>query len=109
MLEKAFLVAKSLGGATIVNARTVKPLDTDFLDNIPNETIVTLEENVKSGGFGEAIAGYYADCKNKKVLVFALKDTFIEHASVSSQQEKYGLSVDNIVATIKNKGDNYEL
>ncbi len=101
MLEKAFSISESLNGATVVNARTVKPLDTAFLDSIASDTIVTLEENVKNGGFGEAVAAYFAIDKKKKVMVFALDDKFIEHASVSAQQDKYGLSVQNIISAIK--------
>lgn len=101
MLEKAFSISESLNGATVVNARTVKPLDTAFLDSIASDTIVTLEENVKSGGFGEAVAAYFAIDVKKKVMVFALDDKFIEHASVSAQQDKYGLSVQNIISAIK--------
>ena len=100
MLEKAFSISESLNGATVVNARTVKPLDTAFLDSIASDTIVTLEENVKSGGFGEAVAAYFSIDKKKTVMVFALDDKFIEHASVSAQQDKYGLSVQNIVSAI---------
>lgn len=66
-----------------------------------SDTIVTLEENVKNGGFGEAVAAYFAIDVKKKVMVFALDDKFIEHASVSAQQDKYGLSVQNIISAIK--------
>lgn len=101
MLEKAFSISESLGGATVVNARTVKPLDTGLLGGITGDTIVTLEENVKNGGFGEAVAAYLAGDAKKTVMIFALDDKFIEHASVSAQQDKYGLSVQNIISAIK--------
>lgn len=47
------------------------------------------------------MAAYFAIDVKKKVMVFALDDKFIEHASVSAQQDKYGLSVQNIISAIK--------
>lgn len=105
MIENAFKIADIVSGVTVVNARSVKPLDEAFLNNLSSNLIVTLEENVKNGGFGEAVAAFYSQNKAKTVKIFALEDAFIEHASVKSQQDKYGLSVQNIISEINNKGD----
>ena len=81
-------------GVTIVNARSVKPLDKAMLDKFADATIVTVEENCKFGGFGSAVLSYYAETGARaNVKVVAVKDKFIEHASVDSQMEAGGLSL----------------
>ena len=49
---------------TFVNARFVKPLDTALLDELAadHKLFVTVEENVKNGGFGEHVAAYMEAC-----------------------------------------------
>ena len=80
-------------GVTIVNARSVKPLDEKLLDRLADCRIVTLEENSVIGGFGSLVLSYYgrvgilADVK-----CFGADDRFVEHALVSSQIEKSGIS-----------------
>ena len=82
---------------SIINARCIKPLDTDVLDEIFDKNVIILEENVKSGGFSSAVINYYA---NKgvfaKVSSFAVEDKFIPHASVDSQLTLCGFTVENI-------------
>lgn len=61
MVKTAEAVRKKLledgDNPTLVNARFVKPLDKKMLDSLAkdHEVIVTMEENVKSGGFGSAV------------------------------------------------------
>ena len=49
---------------TFVNARFIKPLDTALLDELAadHKLFVTVEENVKNGGFGEHVAAYMEAC-----------------------------------------------
>lgn len=86
----------------VVSARTVKPLDKTVLDRIKDKPIITLEENSLSGGFGSAVLSYYAE-KGEKVKLVALgvPDKFIEHGSVSSQMQKLGLTVENLMQLTK--------
>lgn len=58
---------------TVVNARFIKPLDTEMLDMLSQKhnMIVTMEENVLRGGFGEAVADYYM---TKGLPVFVKQD-----------------------------------
>ena len=64
MVKTAEAVRKKLledgDNPTLVNARFVKPLDKKMLDSLAkdHEVIVTMEENVKSGGFGSAVVEY---------------------------------------------------
>lgn len=90
--------------AKIYSARSVKPLDFNVLEEEKSSHIITLEDNVLSGGFGSAVAEYYSKKSYPvKVSIFGLDDKFIKHASVESQLSDYGLNIDDIVKIIKNK------
>jgi len=88
--------------ATIVSARSAKPLDAElliqFVQNQQNK-IFTLEEGCTSGGFGAAILEWAAQhrVKNPKVkqaeiAVIALEDKFIEHGARQVLLDECGLS-----------------
>ena len=80
--------------ATVVNARFVKPLDKDMLDQLEKKhnMIVTLEENVLRGGFGEAVADYYM-VKGSAVYVkhVGIDDEFVEHGNVTQLKTSVGM------------------
>lgn len=90
--------------ATVVNARFAKPFDTKLLDQMleHHDTIVTLEENVRCGGFGEAVMSYLGtkDMANKKQLIISLPDDFIEHGDVPTLKSKEGLDAEAIMKKI---------
>ncbi|MDO4305526.1 MAG: 1-deoxy-D-xylulose-5-phosphate synthase [Eubacteriales bacterium] len=89
---------------TFVNARFVKPLDTALLDELAKDhhLFVTVEENVKNGGFGEHVAAYLEACHpDVRALTIAIWDRFIEHGSVSGLRAKIGLTAGNIVRAIE--------
>lgn len=71
---------------TLVNMRFVKPLDTGLLDQLAEDhsLFVTLEENVKGGGFGEAVLAAAAQRKEKwpPVQVIAIEDQFVPQGSI---------------------------
>lgn len=77
---------KELGySCTIVNARFVKPVDEEMLDYLAKDhsLIVTMEENVKNGGFGEKVLEYYNEVSaDVRVIQIALPDDYIEHGNV---------------------------
>ena len=90
--------------ATFVNVRFVKPLDTSLLDRLSqnHSLFVTVEENVKSGGFGEHVSAYMeARHPEVRVLPLAIPDHFIEHGTVNSQRVKTGLNVQGILDAIE--------
>lgn len=70
---------------TIVNVRFIKPLDTDLIEKlaIDHELLVTLEENVCTGGFGQSVLSYLNNkgCSTK-ILNIGLEDKYIEHGKV---------------------------
>lgn len=72
--------------AGICNARFAKPFDTEYLDRIKSQydLIVTMEENVKTGGFGQQVQSYlYEQGYKGKVLNIAVPDEFVQHGSVT--------------------------
>lgn len=89
---------------TLVNVRFVKPLDTCLLAELSKDhrLFVTVEENVKSGGYGEHVASYMEVCQaDVQVLPIAIEDHFVEHGSVESLREKTGISAGRILQTIE--------
>lgn len=94
------LVAESGLKPSIINARFVKPLDTDMLDSLNERHILTIEDNMTIGGFGSLVAEYFAD-GNRRVKIFAYADRFIEQGSVDELMDAYGLNVGNIVEYIR--------
>ena len=89
---------------TFVNARFVKPLDTALLDALAgnHKLIVTVEENVRNGGFGEHVATYMEACHPEvRVLPIAVWNRFVEHGEIRSLRAKIGLSVPDILDAIE--------
>lgn len=103
--EQVYEGLKSHGqDPTFVNARFVKPLDISLLDELSkaHKLFVTVEENVKNGGFGEHVAAYMEACHpNLRVIPIAIWDRFIEHGSVDSLRAKIGLSAQDILRAIE--------
>ncbi len=92
---------KSSVKINVINARVIKPLDTETLNEI-STPIITLEDNVVTGGFGRLVQGYFADNNlNKKVAVMGVKEDFISHASVEFQLNGSGLTVENIIKKVE--------
>lgn len=90
---------------TFVNARFVKPLDTGLLDRLSrnHRLIVTVEENVKNGGYGEHVAAYMEACHPEtRVLTAAIWDRFVPQGNVDSLRTKIGLSAPDIRQAIEN-------
>ena len=107
MVETAWkakeILEKQGENASVINARFIKPLDTDTLREIIKEhrMVVTLEEGVLMGGFGQAVSEWYSsNGYTISVRNIALPDKFIEHGSVDILKEKYGLSAEKVVEQI---------
>ena len=103
--EKVYRQLKEDGeNPTLINARFVKPLDEKMLDFLAagHSLIVTMEENVKTGGFGMAVA-YYMRMNHPQVqvLIFAVPDQFVEHGNPEKLKEKLGLDPVSIYEKIK--------
>lgn len=105
--ESVYAKLKEQGkNVSLLNARFVKPIDEDaVLEACEKHTLlVTLEENVASGGYGEKVL----DClqKNGKdisLLRIAIPDAYVEHGSVDLLKKEIGLDVASITEQILEK------
>lgn len=90
--------------AALMNARFVKPIDEELLRSFADtyELVVTLEENVKDGGFGERVLAF-AEEEDLPfgVEIIALPDRFIPHGSVSYQMKQVGFTPEDICGRIE--------
>ena len=89
---------------TFVNVRFVKPLDVDLLDELAKDhsLFVTVEENVKSGGYGEHVSAYMEACHPEiRVLSAAVWDRFVPQGNVESLRSRIGLGVEDIRQAIE--------
>ncbi|MBR1450528.1 MAG: 1-deoxy-D-xylulose-5-phosphate synthase [Lachnospiraceae bacterium] len=88
---------------SIVNARFVKPIDEEMVCYLAKQhrMIVTMEENVESGGFGEKVR----ECADRmgldtEILVCALPDDYVEHGNVNILAHEVGIDCESIVEKI---------
>lgn len=89
--------------ARLVNASSVKPMDKALLREIADKLVFTLEEHVRTGGFGAAVCTFMAENHlPAPVQVFALPDAFVTHGSRAILLDECGLSPEKITADIIN-------
>ncbi len=103
LAESARAAAKEFDNVAAVEATTVKPLDTDLLDEIAarNAAVVTLEENVLSGGFGQRVLCYFAEKSAVKIQSMGVDDVFVKHATAEEQMSDCGMDIDGIVNAVR--------
>lgn len=97
--------------ATIVNARFVKPIDTDMVDTLlkDHRMIVTMEENVLCGGFGEHVLSYVQQTyPGIRVLPVALPDSYVEHGNVDLLKKEVGIDAETIADTVSAAWNRYK-
>lgn len=100
--------------ASVINARFASPIDKKLLDEFSSKCNlwVTLEENVKTGGFGESVSSFITDnnYNNIHLINISVPDCFIEHGDVDKLKENIGLDAlsiyNKIRSNLKNK-DSY--
>lgn len=87
----------------VVDVTTVKPLDCVYLDSLDSDTrILTLEENVVSGGFGERVMHYLLlREKRNKIYIKGVQDAFVRHATVEEQMAECGLDIKSVSEFVK--------
>ena len=101
---EALLLEKGID-AGICNARFAKPFDKDYLDSVQDnyDLIVTMEENVLTGGFGQQVQTYLSDKGYKgRVLKIAVPDEFVQHGSVTLLFKELGMDAESITERILN-------
>ena len=98
---------KEIGySCTLVNARFVKPIDTEVLDMLSadHKLLVTMEENVRSGGYGEKVMDYVVEQELPvKLLNISLPDEYVEHGNVALLYEEVGIDAQNVTKRIIEK------
>ena len=90
--------------ASLINARFAKPLDTQMLMEAASKhtLIVTMEENVINGGFGEHITRFYNEQGiYVNVLNIAIPDEYVEHGNVDILYHEVCIDADTILKRIK--------
>lgn len=88
---------------SLINARFVKPLDEELIRRAAEEhdLLVTMEENVRSGGFGDRVLEYLNDIQAKvPVISVALPDDYVEHGNVEVLKKETCVDADSIVKRI---------
>ena len=107
MFEEAEKVWKNLKEAgyncSLVNARFVKPLDTEMIETISenHRLIAVIEENVQTGGCGEHVLEYVSRRRlPMHVLPLALPDDYVEHGSVDVLRHETGIDSDTMTGRI---------
>ncbi|MCM3716747.1 1-deoxy-D-xylulose-5-phosphate synthase [Fictibacillus phosphorivorans] len=103
-LEAWEILAKSGISARVINARFIKPLDYEMLNELysQNMPILTIEEAVLQGGFGSAVLEHASD-NHANVIIdrMGIPDCFIEHGSVTKLLEEIGLTTPDLVERVK--------
>ncbi len=97
---------------TVYNPRFIKPLPEEIIELADShDYIITVEENVRSGGFGSAVLELFSNQRlSRPVLNLAVPDEFVPHGGQEKIRSKYGLDSSGIKASIRNfiQGDSTE-
>lgn len=108
MVKTALAVREALQlkgyACSIINARFVKPIDTEILNEAVKDhsLIVTMEENVARGGFGEKVREYLDESGYQgSLLTISIPDEYVEHGNVDILREEVGIDAYSIQRRIE--------
>ena len=91
--------------ATVVNARFAKPLDVELIAALARKTggIVTAEENVRAGGFGEGVLDALSDAGlgASMLAILAMPDAIVDHGPQKTMRELYSLDARGIAQRVR--------
>lgn len=109
MVQTAEKVAEMLKAhgieATVINARFAVPFDKEKVTELAknHKLLVTMEENVTSGGFGEHVASYVNENDlDIKVQVIAIPDAYVEHGNVDRLKEDIKIDANSVYEKVLN-------
>ena len=109
MVQTAEKVAEMLKAhgieATVINARFAVPFDKEKVTELAknHKLLVTMEENVTSGGFGEHVASYVNENDlDIKVQVIAIPDAYVEHGNVDRLKEDIKIDANSVCEKVLN-------
>ena len=88
--------------ATLINPRYITGLDEDLLSSLKenHQIVITLEDGILDGGFGQKIASFFGK-DDLKVLNYGLKKEFIDRYNVQDILEENGITNNQIISTLK--------
>jgi len=107
MVYESELALRMLAGVipdiTFVNARFIKPMDTDMLNQLAesHKIILTIEENAAPGGLGQQIRAFYDDTDKIKIVNMTLPDSYVTHGKRTELLQLTGLSATHIADRIQ--------
>lgn len=96
------LIAKGLK-VSLVNARFVNPIDEELLSEVFkfHKYVITMEENVLRGGFGEKVRDYAVSVDaDNEILTVGIPDVFVEHGSVGELRKELGIDAESVYLRI---------
>ncbi len=102
--EAADLLEEKTGiHSTVINPYYITGLDVEMLEGLKKDhsVVITIEDGILDGGFGEKIARFYGD-SDVKVLNFGLKKEFLDRYDVNEVLKDNHLTADQIKADIEN-------
>ena len=84
--------------STVINPYYITGVDTDLLESLKadHKTVVTIEDGILDGGFGEKIARFYGN-SDVRVLNFGLKKEFLDRYDVQTVLKDNKLTAEQIV------------
>ena len=90
-------------GVSLINARFVKPIDEESITEAcrMHALIVTMEENVASGGYGEKVLDFINRNRLKnQCLNICIPDAYVEHGNVELLKQEIGIDADSVTRRI---------
>ena len=105
-LDSADQFSHSGKSCEVVNCRFIKPMDFAYLESIIGrfDHVITVEEGVRSGGFGESVAAWLSINGYKgKTNIISLPNEFVEHGPRQILLDKYGISTEGISMAVNSQ------
>ena len=100
-IDAADILRSSGISAGVINAAVLKPFDSTWKD-LSSRLVVTVEDNIRRGGFGEGFASEFRDAPYD-ILNIAIPDKFIEHGDIPSLRKECGIDAESIAARIRSR------
>jgi len=103
-LAAADLLRQEGISAAVVNPRFVKPLDEELLLTVGRQigAVVTVEEAVRTGGFGSAVLELFSDHSvPARVFRLGVPDQFVPHGNPQHYREQFGLTPEGVAAAAR--------
>ena len=107
MVHKALMAAENLRkegiNVTVIDMHTIKPIDTELLDDLANNVqgIVTVEDHSIIGGLGSAVSEYLSENNPTRVVKIGVDDRFGESGGSEELLELVGLTIESIESAVR--------